>query len=219
MLPSQSRLMPQSIVLASGNAKKIAELRPLLQPLGVDLIGLSQLAERGLSDIGEIIEDGDTFAANAAIKAKQAAQKTGLPAIGEDSGIKIDALDGRPGVYSARYAGPECNDDANNALMLKELDGVPDEKRGAGYVCHITLAAPDGSILAEAEAACRGRIGYEPRGSHGFGYDPYFVIPEYHKTFAELGPAVKKALSHRGRALAIFLPRLRAALQQLRNES
>lgn len=204
--------MPQPIVLASGNAKKIAELRPLLSPLGLDLIGLKDVAAHGLPDVGEIVEDGDSFAANAAIKARQAAAKTGLLAIGEDSGICIDALDGRPGVYSARYAGPACDDDANNAKMLEELAGVPDSKRTAGYVCHITLADSSGSILAEAVGRCRGRIGHEPRGSHGFGYDPYFIIPEYHQTFAELGPAVKKALSHRGRALGVFLPLLRTVL-------
>lgn len=205
--------MSESVVLASGNAKKIAELRPLLAPLGVELIGLKDLESHGLPDVGEIIEDGDTFAANAAIKARQAAARTGLLAIGEDSGICIDALEGRPGVYSARYAGEPCDDAANNAKMLAELDGIPDAKRGAGYVCHITLATPAGDLVAEATGTCRGRIGHEPRGEHGFGYDPYFVIPEYHKTFAQLGPTVKKALSHRGRALASFLPKMAAALR------
>ena len=209
--------MTQPLLLASGNAKKIAELRPLLEPLGVELIGLSELAARGLPEVGEIVEDGDTFAANAAIKARQAAARTGLRAIGEDSGLCVDALGGRPGVYSARYSGTppdfaDATDDRNNAKLIEELSGVPDEKRGAGYVCHITLADPAGEIRADAEASCRGRIGHEPRGEHGFGYDPYFVVPEYHRTFAELGPAVKKALSHRGRALAKFLPQLRRAL-------
>lgn len=204
--------MTQTIVLASGNAKKIAELRPLLEPLGVEVVGLSQLAEKGLPDVGTIVEDGDTFAANAAIKARQAAKATGCLAIGEDSGICIDALGGRPGVYSARYAGPECNDDANNAKMLEELTGVPDDKRSARYVCHITVADPSGEILVDAEGSCRGRIGYEPRGEAGFGYDPYFIIPEYHKTFAQLGLTVKKALSHRGRALSQFVPQLRRVL-------
>lgn len=204
--------MSEPVVLASGNSKKIAELRPLLEPLGVELIGLKDLSEHGLADVGEIIEDGDTFAANAAIKARQAAKKTGCWAIGEDSGLCVDALKGAPGVYSARFAGEPCDDEANNAKLIRKLEGVPDEKRGAGYLCHITLAAPDGSVLADAEATCRGRIGHEPRGDHGFGYDPYFVIPEYHRTFAELGPAVKKALSHRGRALGIFLPQVAHAL-------
>ena len=210
--------MSEPLLLASGNAKKIAELRPLLAPLGVELIGLSELAARGLPEVGEIVEDGDTFAANASIKARQAAAKTGLLSVGEDSGLCVDALEGRPGVYSARYSGTppdfaDATDDRNNAKLLEELDGVPDVKRGAGYVCHITLADPSGEILAEATGTCRGRIGHEPRGEHGFGYDPYFVVPEYHRTFAELGPVVKKAISHRGRALAAFLPRVRAALQ------
>ena len=209
--------MTQPLLLASGNAKKIAELRPLLEPLGVELLGLSDLAGRGLPEVGEIVEDGDTFAANAAIKAVQAATKTGLWAIGEDSGLCVDALDGRPGVYSARYSGSppdfaDATDERNNAKLIEELTGVPDDRRGAGYVCHITLADSGGTVRAEAEASCRGRIGHEPRGEHGFGYDPYFVVPEYHRTFAELGGTVKKALSHRGRALATFLPRLRAAL-------
>ena len=209
--------MSEPLLLASANAKKIAELRPLLQPIGVELLGLSDLAARGLPEVGEIIEDGDTFAANAAIKAVTAAKTTGLSAIGEDSGLCVDALGGRPGVYSARYSGTppdyaDASDERNNARLIEELDGVPPKQRGAAYVCHIALAAPNGTVLAEAEASCRGRIGSEPRGSHGFGYDPYFVVPEYHRTFAELGPTVKKALSHRGRALALFLPRLRAAM-------
>lgn len=204
--------MSEPVVLASGNAKKIAELRPLLELLGVELIGLKDLSAHGLADVGEIIEDGDAFAANAAIKARQAAEKTGCWSIGEDSGLCVDALKGAPGVYSARYAGEPCDDEANNTKLIRELDGVPDVKRGAGYLCHITLAAPDGTLLADAEATCRGRIGHEPRGEHGFGYDPYFVIPEYHRTFAELGPAVKKALSHRGRALGLFLPQVAHAL-------
>ena len=211
--------MSEPLVLASGNAKKIAELRPLLAGIGVELIGLSDLAGRGLPEVGEIVEDGDTFAANAAIKARQAAGRTGLRAIGEDSGLCVDALGGRPGVFSARYSGSppdfaDAGDDRNNAKLIEELGGVPDEKRGAGYVCHITLADPSGELLAEATGTCRGRIGHEPRGEHGFGYDPYFVVPEYHRTFAELGPVVKKAISHRGRALAEFLPTLRAALRK-----
>ena len=129
-------------------------------------------------------------------------------AIGEDSGLRVDALKGAPGVYSARYSGPNATDDANNAKLIEDLQGVPTEKRGAEYVCHVAVSDPDGNIRLRIEATCRGRIGTEPRGTNGFGYDPYFIIPEYHATFGELSPLVKQVLSHRARAFRRLIPQL-----------
>jgi XTP/dITP diphosphohydrolase len=131
--------------------------------------------------------------------------------LGEDSGLVVPALNGRPGVYSARYAGKPGDDEANNRRLLAELAPLPDDRRGAYYVCTAALADPQGQVKAVVEGRCHGVITRAPRGTGGFGYDPLFLIPEYHKTFGELSPVVKHALSHRGRALA----RLRPALRQL----
>ena len=122
--------------------------------------------------------------------------------LGEDSGLSVDALGGRPGVYSARYAGPAATDEQNNDLLLEELAGVPPERRTAHYTCHVALSDPSGQIVARSEAYCRGRIRSEPAGTAGFGYDPLFEIVEYHRTFGQLGLAVKRVLSHRARAVA-----------------
>ena len=122
-------------------------------------------------------------------------------AIGEDSGLEVDALDGAPGIFSARYSGENANDERNNAKLLDALSEVPDAKRGAQYVCHIALADPTGEIRLSIEATCRGQILAEARGENGFGYDPLFLLPEYHRTFGELGSAAKRHLSHRARAI------------------
>lgn len=189
------------LLLGTGNRKKGAELAQLLSPYGLVLKTLADL-----DDVAEVVEDGDTFAANACKKASQQARHTGLWTLGEDSGIVVDALDGRPGVYSARYAGPQATDEENNRLLLEELGDLPLEQRTAHYVCHASLADPQGVIRAEHEAECQGRIRFEPAGQGGFGYDPLFEIPEYHRTFGELGPEVKRVLSHRGRALRLMVP-------------
>jgi XTP/dITP diphosphohydrolase len=132
--------------------------------------------------------------------------------LGEDSGLAVDALGGAPGIFSARFSGPEATDQSNNRHLLEQLGKTPLEKRAAHYVCHLTVASPDGKILAEAEARCHGRIRFEPAGSGGFGYDPLFEIVEYHRTFAELGANVKAVLSHRARAVALLLPKLKNLL-------
>lgn len=194
--------MPQ-LVVASANRKKVIELKTLLEPLGIELLGLDQFPH-----LPPVEETGTTFAANAAIKATAAAQGTGLWALADDSGLEVDALQGRPGVYSARYAGLGCTDADNNAKLLAELASVPDERRGAAFVCHLAVADPTGAIRLSVEDRCRGRIISEHRGGQGFGYDPLFLIPEYHLTFAELGLAVKSQLSHRARAFAKLVPRL-----------
>lgn len=191
------------IILASRNRKKSAEIAELLQPYGIKVTSVAEFP-----DVPDVVEDGTTFAQNAAKKASEVARQLGKWAIGEDSGVKVDALDGAPGIYSARYAGEPSDDEANNRKLLAELDGVPPEKRGAGYVCHVALADPQGDVKLRVEATCRGRILDAPRGDNGFGYDPLFCIPEFHRTFGELPAVVKRHLSHRARAFEQFIPRL-----------
>lgn len=198
------------IVLASRNPKKSAEIDALLSPHGIRVLPVSDF------DVPDVVEDGATFAENSAKKARETALAVGRWTIGEDSGLMVDALGGQPGVYSARFAGEPCDDERNNAKLIAELAGVPAEKRGAQYVCHVSVADPTGAIRLQVEGRCRGRIAEEGRGENGFGYDPYFLIPEYHRTFGELSPAVKRRLSHRGRALEQLVPRLVRLLKQVR---
>jgi XTP/dITP diphosphohydrolase len=197
------------IVLASRNQKKCGEIRDLLAPHGIDVLGLD-----AFPDAPETVEDGDTFAANAAKKAREIALVTSRWAIGEDSGLMVDALGGAPGVYSARYSDPGATDERNNAKLIAELANVPAEKRGAQYVCHVAVSDPAGNIQLTVERTCRGRIAMEARGENGFGYDPYFLIPEYHRTFGELSPVVKRVLSHRARAFTELIPALVRLLGQ-----
>jgi XTP/dITP diphosphohydrolase len=191
------------LVLATRNVKKCAELRALLQPRGIAVISLDECPPTP-----EVVENGETFAANAAKKATTIALLFGVWTLGEDSGIEVDALGGRPGVYSARYSGPGATDQSNNQLLMTELAGVPPERRGARYVCHVAVADPTGTIRIRVEDYCHGRIATKAHGVGGFGYDPYFIIREYHRTFGELGPVVKQQLSHRGRALRRVVPEL-----------
>lgn len=156
--------------------------------------------------LAEAVEDADSFAGNARIKATAAARALGRWTIADDSGLTVDALNGAPGVYSARYAGKHGDDEANNRRLLEALYGVADDRRGAAFVCALALADPGGEVRGEVQAACRGRITHELRGEGGFGYDPLFLIPEYHKTFGELGPLVKQHLSHRARAFSRMRP-------------
>lgn len=192
-----------TIVLASRNAKKIGEIRDLLAPHSIVVSGVGDHP-----DVPEVVEDGDTFAANAAKKAVEVAGHVGTWAIGEDSGLSVDALDGAPGVYSARYAGEPADDAANNAKLVAALADVPPVKRSAHYTCHVALADAAGNVRLSVEARCNGRIVLDPRGTNGFGYDPYFLLPEYGRTFGELSPIVKRHLSHRARAFASFIPQL-----------
>ena len=153
-------------------------------------------------------EDGDTFAANARLKATGYARHLGQWVLADDSGLAVDALGDRPGVFSARYSGPEATDESNNRLLLEQLGDLSLERRTARFVCHIAVADPTGVIQAESEAACRGRILFAPRGHNGFGYDPLFEIVEYHRSFAEFGLRVKAHLSHRARATRRLIPQL-----------
>jgi XTP/dITP diphosphohydrolase len=199
---------PRRLVLGTRNRKKCVELEPLLAPYGFELQTLADLPTAI-----EVAESGATFAENAALKASQQARRLGLWVLGEDSGLEVEALKGAPGVYSARFAGEQGNDEANNQLLLEKLRDVPTEKRWARYVCHISLSDPSGNIRVDVEDYCRGRIRREYAGSAGFGYDPLFEIVEYHRTFGELGLEVKSILSHRSRAVRRFVPQLLAVYQ------
>lgn len=189
------------LVLGTRNRKKGRELVELLAPLGLELVTLDELP-----DSIEIEEDGDTFAANARKKAVDQALRVKQWVLGEDSGLVVDALGGRPGVFSARYSGPDATDESNNRLLLQELANVPDEKLTAHYVCHAVLANRAGEVLAEAVGRCHGIIRREASGGGGFGYDPLFEVREYHRTFGELGATAKACLSHRARAIGLLLP-------------
>ena len=201
---------PFTLVLGTRNQKKRRELEYLLQPHGILLQSLDDFPQAI-----EVEETGSTFQKNAALKAVQQAKILGQWVLGEDSGICVEALDGAPGVYSARFSGPNATDESNNALLLKKLQGVPTEKRSAWYTCHMTLADPAGNETINCEGRCYGRILTEQRGTYGFGYDPMFELPEYHRTFGELGDAVKGILSHRARANRIFVPKLLNLIRSL----
>ena len=196
------------LVLGTHNAKKRDELADMLASHGVRVASLADYP-----DAIEVVEDGDSFAANARLKATQQAVHLSHWVLADDSGIEVDALDGAPGIYSARFGGTPGDDEANNRLLLEKLAGLPPEKRGAGYFCHVTLCDPTGEVRAEAAGRCRGRVVESPRGTGGFGYDPLFEVREYHRTFGEMGPEVKRALSHRSRALRAILPDIRRLMK------
>lgn len=183
------------LVLASTNKGKLRELKQMLSGWPVELMSLADYP-----DAPPVVEDGDTFVKNAIKKAVSLARYSGEVALADDSGLEVDALGGRPGVLSARFAGEQGNDSANNRLLLELMADVPQENRGARFRCAIAIAGPEGTIDT-AEGACEGRIGYEPRGEGGFGYDPLFFIPEYGCTMAELPEEVKNRLSHRAMAM------------------
>ena len=195
------------IVIATNNAHKVEEIRTALDFPDWEFLTLSQVVP-----YPEPIEDADTFEGNALIKACAAHEATGLAALADDSGLVVDALDGAPGAFSARYAGVHGDDAANNAKVLRELAGVPDERRTARFVCALAFVDEDGSETL-ARGTIEGRIGRELRGSEGFGYDPMFLPDEFggSKTLAEVSQAEKNAISHRGNALR----ELRAKLEGL----
>ena len=199
--------MASVLVVGSRNRKKREEIVEILGDLGLDLRDLTSYP-----DAPEVVEDGATFADNARKKAVELARHLGQWVLGEDSGLVVPALNGRPGVYSARYAGKQGDDEANNDRLLAELAPLPDDRRAAYYVCTAALADPQGEVHAVVEGRCNGIIIRERRGKGGFGYDPLFLIPEYHRTFGELSSRVKHALSHRARALAQLRPVLRKLL-------
>jgi XTP/dITP diphosphohydrolase len=201
--------MPPVLVVGTRNVKKREELLGLLGDLGWEIRDLT-----GWPDAPEVVEDGATFEENARKKASELARHLHHWVLGEDSGLVVPVLKGRPGVQSARYAGTHGNDAANNARLQAELAPLPDNPYPAYYVCTAALANPEGTIEGLTEGRCHGVIIAEPRGTGGFGYDPLFLIPEYHHTFGELSPLVKQALSHRARAITQVRPILRRLAQE-----
>jgi non-canonical purine NTP pyrophosphatase (RdgB/HAM1 family) len=202
-----------ALVMATRNPGKIRELQAILQDSGVSLLSLADFPH-----LPDIPETGATFAENAAAKAAAVARLTGHPALADDSGLRVDALKGAPGVFSARYAQdrttPRPPTDADNwGKLLDELKGVPWEERGARFVCELALARPDGSVW-RARGECVGIIAFAPQGETGFGYDPVFWVPEYSATMAQLGPEIKNKISHRAKALAAFKTLLRDWLKE-----
>jgi XTP/dITP diphosphohydrolase len=191
------------VVLATANPGKQREFATLLAPRGFELMLQSDLG------IESVEETGNTFEDNALLKARHAAAASGLPALADDSGLEVDALGGRPGVWSARYAGPGATDEQNNARLIVDLEDVPDEQRTARYRCVLALVrGPGDTQPILAQGSWEGRIGFEPVGSGGFGYDPYFIPAGLNCTAAELSSARKNALSHRGVALRDLIARL-----------
>jgi XTP/dITP diphosphohydrolase len=195
------------LVVGTRNPKKRQEILEILGDLPIEVRDLT-----GWADAPEVVEDGDTFEANARKKASELARHLGQWVLGEDSGLVVPGLNGRPGVYSARYAGKQGDDAANNRRLLAELAPLPDDRRAAYYVCTAALADPTGAVRAVVEGRCHGVIVKDYRGGGGFGYDPLFLVPEYHKTFGELSARAKHAISHRARALARLRPALRSLL-------
>ena len=196
------KLEPGDLVAATHNKGKVKELKDLFEPLGFKVVSAIDL------NLDEPEETEKTFTGNAILKARAAALATGRPALSDDSGLAVNALDGAPGIYSARFAGENATDGDNNRYLLTELGSTAWERRTAHYVCHMTVADAEGQIRAESEAKCHGRIRTEPDGNGGFGYDPLFEVIEYHRTFGQLGDTVKSVLSHRSRALSLLLPQL-----------
>jgi XTP/dITP diphosphohydrolase len=186
--------MMKELVLASGNKGKLAEFQRLLEGLDVQIHSMKEYPE-----IGEIVEDGSTFAENALIKARAVCKATGKPAMADDSGLAVDALDGAPGIYSARFAGEQRSDADNNAKVLQLLEGVEDGKRTARFFCVIAIVLPDGREYT-VEGTCEGTILHALQGEGGFGYDPLFYVESLDKTFAELTMEEKNRISHRGHA-------------------
>lgn len=198
---------PSALVVATGNPGKLRELREILHDLPVNVIGL-----RDLPGVDEPVEDGESFAEIARDKAAYYARATGHWCLADDSGLEVDALEGRPGVHSARFAadrvpaqaGRDVIDQANNAKLLELLADVPVERRTARFVCALALAREDGEIVLETRGTVEGVIGRQPRGNNGFGYDPLFLVPDQERTTAELTAAEKSAISHRGQATRAF---------------
>lgn len=197
-------IRPRSIVLASGNKGKLAELKELLAPFHVEI--------RSLAEFSGVVpeETGTTFVANALIKARFAAKVAGMPAIADDSGLEVDALNGAPGVFSARYAAPDATDDANNAKLVEALQSVPDAKRSARFRCVLAyVRGADDRYPLVAEGVWEGSILRQSRGSHGFGYDPLFLPLGGERTSAELSRAEKNQMSHRAQSLRALIELLR----------
>ena len=183
------------IVFATGNAGKMREIRMIMEDMGMEIFSMKVI---GVNP--DIVEDGATFTENAVIKAKAVAALTDAIVLADDSGLEIDALNKEPGIYSARYMGEDTSYRIKNANLIERLEGVPEEKRTARFVCAIAAVLPDGELLTTL-GTVEGRIGYEEKGENGFGYDPIFFLPEFGCTSAELTDEQKNEISHRGKAL------------------
>lgn len=190
----------QRLVLASGNSKKIHELQQLLGKCGYDILPQSNF------NTPEAEENGLSFVENAIIKARNACHYSGLPAVADDSGLEVDALDGKPGIYSARFAGPDASDQQNNQLLLEQLRDIPEPKRTARFQCILVYMrhAEDPTPII-CQGSWEGRILLTPEGDHGFGYDPLFYVPSHQCSAAQLAPELKNAISHRGQAMQKLL--------------
>ncbi len=185
----------KQIVLATRNKGKLKEFRELFTPMGIEVLGVDEI-----SSVPDVEEDGDTFAANAIKKAETISQALEMPALADDSGLEVDALQGQPGVLSARFAGFHATDEENNRKLTVMLENIPLEKRSARFVCVLAFAIP-GQKTITAQGVCEGLILTEPEGNGGFGYDPYFYVPQLKQTMAQLPPDEKNKISHRGQAL------------------
>jgi XTP/dITP diphosphohydrolase len=196
------------LLVATNNPGKQREYQQLLAPLGLLL-----LTPQDLAQAPTVLESGRTYAENARLKALAYQRASGLLTLADDSGLEVDALDGEPGLYSARYAGPIADDTERYRLLLTRLEGVPWEQRTARFCCVVVLAAPGGATHS-AEGICEGFIALQPRGHNGFGYDPVFYFPEHDCTMAQLPPELKNCISHRARAVQKMLPILHRILSQ-----
>jgi XTP/dITP diphosphohydrolase len=197
-----------TLLVATHNAGKVREYAELLPGLNIDWQTLDSA-----SIITDVEETGVTFHANAVLKASAYARQSGLLTLADDSGLEVDALDGRPGVLTARYGGPGLTPEQRYRHLLAELDGTPPDRRSARFHCVIALAAPDGAILGTADGVCEGAIALEPVGDGGFGYDPVFLPRDGEGTMAQLSAEAKHAISHRGQALRAMAPLLREVLE------
>jgi len=196
------------LLVATHNQGKVAEFVEILQDLAIEWLSLDDV---GVTQ--DVEETGSTFRENGVLKAQAYAAETGLLTLADDSGLEVDALNGAPGVYTARYGGEGLTAVQRYQKLLDELKAVPEPQRTARFRCVIVLAAPDGTILGESDGVCEGRIAHAPVGDNGFGYDPVFYLPQFKQTMAQLPPAQKHRISHRGRAVQAIVPRLRELLK------
>ncbi len=188
----------ERLIFATGNADKMKEIRMILADAGYEILSMK---EAGI-DV-DIVEDGSTFEENAIIKAKAISKIAGCVVLADDSGLEVDAMDGAPGIYSARFEGVDTPYSVKNKIIMDRLEGLPEEERTARFVCAIAAAWPDGRVITK-RGTIEGRIAHKPAGDNGFGYDPIFFVPEYGKTTAELDPEEKNKISHRGKALRMI---------------
>ena len=198
------------LLVATHNRGKLANFADMLDDLSIEWLSLDDVGV-----LQDVEETGSTFRENSVLKARAYARETGLLTLADDSGLEVDALDGAPGVYTARYGGVGLTAVQRYQKLLADIKNIPDPQRTARFRCVIVLAGPDGTILGESEGVCEGRIAQAPAGENGFGYDPVFYLPQFNQTMAQSPAAQKHQISHRGRAVQAILPRLRELLQNL----